>query len=159
MISDSHAICAYLVGKFADSDHLYPTNLVKRAIVDSRLHFDSGHLFCRLRMLYEPILYMGSGEMPADRIEYIRTQWDIMNRFVENTLFVCGDEVTIADFCLAATTLSLTETVPLNPDTHSKILAWLDRMAELPYYEDLNAIPSRDLQAAVRAMQLNNKQK
>lgn len=159
MISDSHAICAYLVGKFADSDHLYPKDLVKRAIVDSRLHFDSGHLFCRLRMLYEPILYMGSGEMFEDRIKYIQSQYDILNRFVEITLFVCGDEVTIADFCLAATTLSLIDIVPLNPDEHSRILSWLNRMAELPYYEDLNAIPSRDLQAGVRAMQQNNRKK
>lgn len=110
-------------------------------------------------MLYDPILYMGSGEMPEDRIKYIQSQWDILNRFVENTLFVCGDELTIADFCLAATTLSLMDTAPLNPDEHSRVVDWLDRMAELPYYEDLNAIPARDLEASVSAMQQNNSKK
>lgn len=142
--------------KFADSDRLYPKDLAKRALVDSRLHFDSGHFFCRLRMLYEPILYMGSGEMPEDRIKYIQVQWDIINRFVENSPYVCGDELTIADFCLISTAASVMETAPLDPIEHTKVLDWIERMSQLPYYEELNASPSHDLQVAVRTVQQQN---
>lgn len=45
---DSHAINAYLVSKYGKTDSLYPKELQKRAIVDQRLHFDSGILFPRM---------------------------------------------------------------------------------------------------------------
>lgn len=47
-IWDSHAISTYLVGKYGKDDSLYPRDLHKRAIIDQRLHFDSGILFPRL---------------------------------------------------------------------------------------------------------------
>lgn len=50
-IWDSHAINAYLVDKYGNNDSLYPKNLVKRAIVNQRLHFDSGVLEARLRAI------------------------------------------------------------------------------------------------------------
>lgn len=45
---DSHAINSYLVSKYGKTDSLYPKDLQKRAIVDQRLHFDSGILFPRI---------------------------------------------------------------------------------------------------------------
>lgn len=45
---DSHPIITYLVSKYAKSDALYPKDLKKRAVVDQRLHFESGVLFARL---------------------------------------------------------------------------------------------------------------
>lgn len=57
LIADSHAICAYLSETYGTNDRLYPNDLVKRAMVDARMHFNSGHLFARLRFLCEPILY------------------------------------------------------------------------------------------------------
>lgn len=51
IIWDSHAIVAYLVGKYAKDDALYPKDLYKRAVVDQRLHFDTGILFVRLRSI------------------------------------------------------------------------------------------------------------
>ena len=47
-IWDSHAISTYLVSKYAKDDSLYPKDLQKRAVVDQRLHFESGIIFSRL---------------------------------------------------------------------------------------------------------------
>lgn len=44
-IWDSHAINCYLVSRYAKNDTLYPKEFYLRAIVDQRLHFDSGVLF------------------------------------------------------------------------------------------------------------------
>ncbi|XP_031639306.1 glutathione S-transferase 1-like, partial [Contarinia nasturtii] len=85
LIADSHAICGYLVGKYGKDDRLYPKDLVKRAQVDARLHFDSGHLFARLRFLYFPIFFYKSCEMPEERIKEIQTAWDILERFLAET--------------------------------------------------------------------------
>lgn len=46
---DSHAINAYLVGKYGNDDILYPKDLTKRGRVDQRLHFDCGVLFTAMR--------------------------------------------------------------------------------------------------------------
>lgn len=51
MIWDSHAICTYLVSKYGKDDSLYPKDLLVRAKVDQRLHFDTGILFPSLRNL------------------------------------------------------------------------------------------------------------
>ncbi|CAH0678045.1 unnamed protein product [Spodoptera exigua] len=48
-IWDSHAIVTYLVTKYGKNDDLYPADPEKRAIIDQRLHFDSGILFPSLR--------------------------------------------------------------------------------------------------------------
>lgn len=150
LIYDSHAICAYLADKYAETDRLYPKDLVKRALVNSRLHFDSGHLFARLRFMYEPILFCGSAELHEDRIQYSQKTWDIMEQFLAESPFMCGDEMTIADFCLAATAESLTENAPLDPAKHSKVIEWLERMAELSYYDELNAAPGEDLRLILK---------
>ncbi|XP_065219291.1 glutathione S-transferase 1-like isoform X2 [Planococcus citri] len=42
---DSHAINTYLVNQYAKDDSLYPKNPKIRALIDQRLHFDSGVLF------------------------------------------------------------------------------------------------------------------
>lgn len=48
-IWNSHVIVTYLVGKYGKDDSLYPKDLVLRAKIDERLHFDNGMLFTRLR--------------------------------------------------------------------------------------------------------------
>lgn len=50
-IWDSHAIAVYLIEKYGDDKFLYPKDLYKRAIIDQRLHFDSGVLFPTLRRI------------------------------------------------------------------------------------------------------------
>lgn len=155
-MADSHAICAYLSEKYGESDRLYPKDLEKRAVVDSRLHFDSGHLFARLRFLYEPIVFFKSSEWPEDRVQYILTAYDILERFLENSPYVCGDEMTIADICLVATASSLNENIPLESEKHLKIMEWIDRMSELSYYEELNGEPARIFQAGVRDVREKN---
>lgn len=49
-ITDSHAICTYLVQKYGSKEHqeLYPTDLQARTMVDQKLFFDTGVLFVKL---------------------------------------------------------------------------------------------------------------
>jgi glutathione S-transferase len=42
VIWDSHAIIAFLVGKYGKDDSLYPRDNPRRSVIDQRLRFDSG---------------------------------------------------------------------------------------------------------------------
>lgn len=48
IIWDSHAIATYLIEKYGKDDSLYSADLYERAVINQRLHFDSGVLFVRL---------------------------------------------------------------------------------------------------------------
>lgn len=124
--------------KYGKNDSLYPKDLAKRAEVDARLHFDTGFLFARLRFLYEPILYYGSTEVPEDKVKYIEMCWPLMEAFLERGPYLCGNEMTIADFCCVATVSSLGHYGSIDASKYPKLLGWLRRMAELPYYKTLN---------------------
>lgn len=159
LIADSHAICAYLVDKYGEDDSLYPKDLVKRAQVNSRLHFDSGHFFARLRFLFEPVFYWKASETPEDRIKGIQVVYDILERFLAETPYVCGDDLTIADFCLVATASSINDIVPLDSDNHANIIQWIDRISELPYYEEMNGEAGKTVQAQFNETRINNAEK
>jgi glutathione S-transferase len=48
VICDSHAICCYLIEKYAKNDGLYPkNNLTLRTVINDRLFFDASFLFPR----------------------------------------------------------------------------------------------------------------
>lgn len=151
-IVDSHAICAYLCDKYGTNDSLYPKDLVKRALVNSRLYFDAGHLLCRLRFLFEPILYHKSTDLPQEKIEYMRSQWEIMERFLEKSQYLCGDEMTIADLCCIATVSSIDEIVTIDARKYPKFLQWIERLSQLPYYEEKNGVGAHHAQEGVRYM-------
>lgn len=150
IIYDSHAICAYLVQKYGKEDSLYPRDLVQRATVDARLHFDTGYLFARLRFLLEAVMYTNVKVLAPDKVEYIEKCWPIMERFLETNDYLCGNNLTIADFCCIATVCSIDELVPIDAVKFPKILAWIKRLEALPYYAELCGATGKKLQNIVR---------
>lgn len=162
IITDSHAIAAYLVDKYASNDSLYPKDLGKRAAVNSRLHLDSGHLFSRLRFLYEPILYNGSTDCPMDKIAYVQVCYDILEGFLKKSAYLCGPEMTIADFSCISTITSGDDTCRIDPSKYPKLVDWMERMAALPYYDELNnkgALELKEIFKNKLAENRNNKKK
>lgn len=135
-IWDSHAICAYLVDKYASDDSLYPKDLVTRARVDQRLHFDSGVLFPALRGANIPI-FTGAKEVPAENLEAISAAYDLLETFLAEDEYLVGNSVTIADLCAVATVTVMELHQPLSDEQHPKTREWIARLSELPYYEEL----------------------
>nr|ACY95463.1 glutathione S-transferase epsilon class 2 [Anopheles cracens] len=155
IITESHAIMIYLVTKYGKDDSLYPKDPVRQARVNSALHFESGVLFARMRFVFERILFYGKADIPEDRVEYVQKSY----RLLEDTLvddFVAGPGMTVADFSCISTISSIMGVVPLEKADHPRIHAWIDRLKQLPYYEEANGGGGAELAKFVLAKKEEN---
>ncbi|XP_016984950.1 glutathione S-transferase 1-like [Drosophila rhopaloa] len=139
IIWDSHAICAYLVRRYAKDDALYPKDYFKRALVDQRLHFESGVLFqgC-IRNIAAPLFYKNETEVPRSKIDAIYEAYDFLESFIANQPFLCGPGLTIADYSMVSSVSSLVGLAPIDSKRYPKLSGWLDRMTSQPNYQSLN---------------------
>uniref|UniRef100_A0A182M4N5 glutathione transferase n=1 Tax=Anopheles culicifacies TaxID=139723 RepID=A0A182M4N5_9DIPT len=145
VITASHAIMIYLVCKYGGSDDsLYPSDLVRRARVHTALHLEAGVIFSRLSFLFEPVIYSGKSYFHSDRVEHIRKAYRLLEDSLVNQYMV-GDSLTIADFSCISSIASLVGVVPLDESKFPKIVAWIKRMQELPYYEEANGVGALEL--------------
>lgn len=123
------------MGKYAENDSLYPHDLLTRARIDQRLHFDSGILYPALRGANMAI-FSGEKEVSEAKLEAISSAFDTLETFLSDAQYLVGDSLTIADICVLANVTTLHLHVPLDPEMHGNILAWIERLsAELPSYD------------------------
>ncbi|KAH8320736.1 hypothetical protein KR067_008139 [Drosophila pandora] len=142
-IWDSHAIITYLVSKYGKTDSLYPKDLLQRAVVDQRLHFESGVVFASgLRSLVRPVV-AGNLVIPRERYDAIVEVYDFLETFLSGQDYVAGNQLTIADFSLISSITTLEVFVKVNPVKYSKITAWIKRLEALPYYQEANGVGAR----------------
>ncbi|KAH8279137.1 hypothetical protein KR026_002171, partial [Drosophila bipectinata] len=136
---DSHAIIAYLVSKYGKSDALYPKDLLQRAVVDQRLHFESGVLFANaLRSIAKAVIFLDQKSVPKERYDAIVEAYDFVETFLEGHDYIAGNQLTIADFSLVSSVTSLGPFVAFDPAKYPKTEAWIKRLEKLPYYEEAN---------------------
>ncbi|EEZ98838.1 Glutathione S-transferase 1-1-like Protein [Tribolium castaneum] len=132
---DSHAIMVYLLSKYAKDDSLYPQDLRKRAVIDQRMHFDSGVAFAVfLRILY-PLIYGEKKTITSEDTKAAEEVYSFLEAFLEGRQWLTGDFVTIADYSLIATTSSLNVLVKIDPVKYPKLTAWVKNVEKLPAYE------------------------
>jgi len=156
VIWDSHAICTYLISKFAADDHLYPCNLMQRARVDQRLHFDSGVLYPASRNANITILG-GAAEVPQPQIDALYGAYETLEKFLQQDNYLVGNGITVADYCCAATVTTMEIHAPIDAAKYPRIRAWLDRLSQLPYFDDLNTKPIKFFQQFLAQKQAANK--
>lgn len=137
-IWDSHVICTYLISKYATDDSLYPKDLLPRARVDQRLHFNNSVLFIALRTASLAIVRDGASVLPQSALDTIASAYEHVENFLKLTKHIAGDSLTVADFCCGALISSLDYHLPLTVDKQPKTLAWLERLNEIPHFKELN---------------------
>lgn len=145
ILADSHAISTYLIGKYGKDDNLYPKDLVTRARIDQRLHFDNGILFTRLRYFLEPIFILRKPSAPEETFKKIEEAYDILEIFLKKDLFMVGNKLTVADFCCVATASTLNFLHPMDKKKHANVLDWIERCSKLPFYYEFNQKGAEDL--------------
>lgn len=167
VIWDSHVISAYLVEKYASDDSLYPKDLRKRAVVDQRLHFDSGVLFPRVQNLVVrkmlafyatkiftfkfqfPIVILDEKEISKEKLSAITESYTFLDKFLEEREYVAGDSLTIADFCCVSTISTATIIIPISNERYPNLSRWYHLCRSLPYYEETNGVGLNKLDTLV----------
>lgn len=140
IITDSHVICAYLADKYAVDEILYPKDKLKRMEVDARMYFDCGHLFPRVRLMVEPVLYFGCANITDEKISYMQKAYDGLEKCLAGHLqpYICGENMTIADLCCVSSVSTAMIFAPIDENAYPRLKEWMDRMSELPYYKKSN---------------------
>nr|AWX68888.1 glutathione S-transferase epsilon 2 [Heortia vitessoides] len=138
LIWDSHAICGYLVSKYGQNDSLYPSEPKKRAVIDQRLHFDSGVLFATLRTTVEPLLYSSDTTFKPENLEKLKNAYGFMEKFLTSK-WLAGEDVTLADICCVSTISSMNEILPIEEQQFPKLTAWLTQCSEQDFFKKGNA--------------------
>lgn len=155
IIWDSHAIATYLIGKYAANDNLYPIDLLRRARVDQRLHFDSAVLFNAIRNANYAI-FGGGSEVPEDKIADLHAALALLEAFLTGSEYLVGNSLTVADFACVATVSSYQMHITIEPEQYPNVTAWFKRLSALPYYDEMIVKPTADLTAWITDMKQKN---
>ncbi|XP_022125314.2 glutathione S-transferase 1 [Pieris rapae] len=144
VLGDSHAISTYLINKYAKDDSLYPSEPKLRAIVDQRLHFDSGILFPALKCGFSKVVLQGGKKLTDEAVEKITSGYELTNQFATKT-WLAGEQFTIADISCMACISGLNELIPIDSQKYPHLYAWLKRCSELDIYKKKNAPGNKEL--------------
>ncbi|XP_065205036.1 uncharacterized protein LOC135834955 [Planococcus citri] len=138
-IWDSHAINAYLVNKYGKNDKLYPNDPKARAVIDQRLHFDSGILFTSVRTIAKKIFVERKITKITDEWKALFEEgYDFLEKFLVENQYVAGNEITIADFSILTTLSNSSVYVPVNSKKYPLITDYLRRCeAIIPGFKQL----------------------
>lgn len=72
--------------------------------------------------------------IPQELIDESIQSYEFLEKFLEGHQWVAGDQLTLADFCLLASTTSLDVLVPIDSSKFRNVIAWIKRGQQLPYY-------------------------
>lgn len=83
-------------------------------------------------------MFRGAKEFEEEATDKVKEAYRLLEAFLEGREWLAGDEITIADLCNVATVSTLEAFVPIEEEGHEKLIAWLGKCKELPYYGECN---------------------
>ncbi|KAL5284497.1 GstE2.2 family protein [Megaselia abdita] len=135
-IIESHAILSYLVNRYGKDDSLYPKDPFQRAMVDQRLHFETGIFYNRYGNLVIRIYMDDHPKFPQKDINALYESYDYLEKFLSKQKYLAGDYLTIADLCCISSITPAVLFANISEERYPKISDWMQRMSTLPYYEE-----------------------
>ncbi|XP_076300998.1 glutathione S-transferase 1-like [Lasioglossum baleicum] len=145
ILCESRPIMGYLVSKYAKNDSLYPTDSKKRAKVDQMLYFDHGTLFTNVLKTYVPVVFGQTNTPNEDGVQAMERSCELLNTFLEDSEFVAGDTLTIADFSIS-TTICVLQCFSFDIGRYDNVAAWYNRCKEHLDkfgFEDVHAVGTK----------------
>lgn len=80
----------------------------------------------------------GAKTVAKDKADSLLQGFTLLETILETNKFVCGANLTIADFSIVATVSSANAILPLASNRFPKIFEWWARLQTLPYYKEAN---------------------
>jgi len=136
---ESRAILQYLVNKYGEEKpSLYPVSAEERAQVDRILFFDLGCLSKSIVDYFNPQVLAGE-DADERKANTLKQSLEYLDQFLEDTRYVAGDHLTIADFSILGS-ISHLESMDFRIKSYCNVYKWAERLKiELPYYEKVNS--------------------
>ncbi|XP_060824541.1 glutathione S-transferase 1-1-like [Bombus pascuorum] len=130
VLCESRPIMGYLVSKYAKNDSLYPKDPKKRGMVDQMLYFDVGSLHENMIKCYYPVALHGAHSLNEEDVQAVEKSCELLNTYLENSEFVAGDTLTIADFAIH-TTICILLCFDFDIGRYDNVAAWYNRCKQL----------------------------
>ncbi|KAI8420633.1 hypothetical protein MSG28_007877 [Choristoneura fumiferana] len=125
---ESRAIITYLVNKYGKGSPLYPEDPQARALVDQRLYFDISTLYQRYMDYLIPQMLEPADEAKLKKVE---EALGFVETFLEGRQYIAGDNLTLADYSIAASVISF-NSVGIDAFKTPRIKAWFERVKTVP---------------------------
>jgi glutathione S-transferase len=136
-LGERGAIMKYLVAKYAPGHDLYPDDLKKQAQIDWLLLFDVGTLYAYMREYLYPHLFFGK-EKSEDLEKVFKEKLGVLEGFLGDKKYICGDKITLADLSLIAT-INFSELADYDISDFKKLVKWKAQLKkDLPNYALIN---------------------
>uniref|UniRef100_A0A1B6CSS0 Uncharacterized protein n=1 Tax=Clastoptera arizonana TaxID=38151 RepID=A0A1B6CSS0_9HEMI len=137
VLTESRAIAAYLVEQYGKDDSLYPKDAKKKAVVNQRLYFDMGVLYQRFADYYYPKFQ----NLPVDesKKEKVDEAFVLLDKFLEQSKYAAGDNLTIADYSIVATLATIEGITNYDISSLPNLSKWYKNVkTQLAGYEEIN---------------------
>ncbi|KAJ6636455.1 Glutathione S-transferase 1 [Pseudolycoriella hygida] len=141
-LTDSHAILPYLITKYGKDDTLYPSKPAIRARIDQYLHFNNSVLLTRYLKLAWACVRTKITEFPKDLVDNIMEALQFLEMFLQESGYLVGDGITLADLPCGTVALTLTLLLPIDDKQFPKIFAWIEKFNQLPKNKEVNVEPA-----------------
>ncbi|XP_033213763.1 uncharacterized protein LOC117170828 [Belonocnema kinseyi] len=145
ILCESRAILGYLVNKYAKNDHFYPKDPQKKGIIDQRLFFDIGTLYDLFFKCYGFVAFGMIEAAKEEDVQALERAFEILNVYFEDSQYVAGDEITIADFTIITSVCSMVE-CGFDISVYENVNDWYERCSkdfEKFGFKDINLTGAR----------------
>lgn len=127
------------MSKYAPGNALYPTDLITRAKIDQRLHFDSSVIFTAIKSFVMSIIFGGKTEYQPESVQAAHNAYQLTEAFLTGSDFLVGNQLTLADISCVADLNTLAPLVAIEEATYPRLAKWMIRVAEaIPTYKTVN---------------------
>ncbi|KAJ6637841.1 Glutathione S-transferase D7 [Pseudolycoriella hygida] len=137
---DSHAINTYLITKYGGDNHeLYPNDVVERSKIDQFLHFDGSTLFPRFGAIVVEICFINQSAVSEMALNRAVEALSFLNTFLENSNYLTGDKLTVADISCASVPVTFERLLPEEYKKFDNVKAWINRLrSDLPFFDEIH---------------------
>ncbi|KFB53525.1 hypothetical protein ZHAS_00021754 [Anopheles sinensis] len=132
VVDGVHAICepgailCYLAERFGPPGSvLYPSEPLRRAIVNQWLLFECGTLYKCIIAYYSPVVLERATPVDADR-QKLEEAVAILDGSLQRNTFAAGDHLTVADYSLVCT-VSLLVLLKFDLTPYESVRSWYER--------------------------------